>query len=191
MNIVQIGTNKSKDSCYEFIKKNKKSISNIYLVEPLAACIPNIRSAFEEFNNVKIFNIAIATGANETTLKFYYPKKDIKSGHASFNYNHLVAHGHREIDSIDIPVMALDKFFTDNNITSCERLYIDTEGYDCKILLDFDYNKYNIKHIEFEKIHSDGSFKVGPIYSKCIDRLKANGFSIIDSGKFNCIATKN
>lgn len=190
MNIVQIGVNKSQDSCYRFIKDNRDSISNIYLVEPLPGCIPDIQSAFKGFKNVKIFNIAISASANETTLKFYYPTRDIKSGHASFNYKHLIAHGHKEISSINIPVVTLEKFFTDNNIINCERLYIDTEGYDCQILLDFDFNKYNIKHIEFEKIHSDGSFRTGALYNKCIEKFKSNGFLIKNSGNFNCIATK-
>jgi FkbM family methyltransferase len=188
MNIVQIGVNKSLDACHKFIQSNKDYIENIYLVEPLPSCIPDIKSAFKNFDNVKIFNLAICDNNSETSLKFYFPANDPKSGHASFKYDHLLAHGHRQIDSIDIECITLDDFFKNNSIVDCERLYIDTEGLDCSILLNFNYPKYNIKYIEFEKIHSDGAFTQGLNYKKCIDKFKMNNYEIKPVGKWNCAA---
>ena len=115
---------------------------------------------------------------------------DNKSGHASTSYEHLIAHGHKDIEMTSIDCITLENFSLQNNIKYCDRLYIDTEGLDCSILLDFDYNKYDIKYIEFEKIHSDGAFKTGDNYYKCIKRFTVFGYIVRDSGQFNCIAEK-
>ena len=192
MNIVQIGVNVSKDACYAFAKDNKDKIENIYLVEPLPSCIPDIQSTFQDFKNVNIFNIAISADSNVSSAKFYSIKGEPKTAQSSFNIEHLMDHGAKEseIESFNVECMTLNDFFEKNSITNCERLYIDTEGHDSLILLGFDYLKYNIKWIEFETLHTDGAFTQGDNYKKLIDRFEKDGYQI-HQHKWNAIAKIN
>ena len=45
-----------------------------------------------------------------------------------------------------------------NASDTIDNLFIDTEGHDCDILLNTDFNILNIKNIMFETTHSEGPF---------------------------------
>lgn len=191
MIIVQVGTNNGVDACSDFVLKNKDAISCVHLIEPLASCNEHIKNIYKDIPNVHIHNVAISDNTNLTELSIFYPKGDSISGHSSSDVGHLYAHGHSQINFVSVPCFSLDKFFQANNITSCDRLYIDTEGLDCKILLGFDFVKYGIKYIEFETIHADGAFNKGESYKKCIDKFLDLGYRIETAGEFNECAIKD
>ena len=86
--------------------------------------------------------------------------------------------------------MSMEKFFQSQGITKCDRLYIDTEGLDCKILLSFDISKYNFEWIEFEILHTDGVFQRGPNYNNVIKMLTSLDYEIVEAAKFNLAARK-
>ncbi len=191
MIIVQVGTNNGVDPCSEFVLANKTDITELHLIEPQSTCNAHINKVYHNISNVKIHNIAISDNPLITELTIYYPSNNDISGHSSSDYNHLVAHSHRDISHITVPAYTLEKFFELNGITHCDRLYIDTEGLDCKILLGFDYAKYNINYIEFETIHADGTFNKGENYNKCVDKFTSLGYTVKDAGEFNQCAVKN
>ena len=47
----------------------------------------------------------------------------------------------------------LDKY----NITELDILFIDTEGFDDKIIMSIDYEKFNIKSIFYENLHIENN----------------------------------
>lgn len=190
MIIVQVGTNNGVDSCSNFVISNKDLITEVHLIEPLAACNPHIESIYRDVSNCKIHNIGISDDPRVGEINIYYPTNNPISGHSSSNYEHLTAHQHSNVSHVTVPCYTLERFFEINNITVCDRLYIDTEGLDCKILLDFDYNKYKINYIEFEIIHADGAFKRGEIYNRCVARLRDCGYAVASAGEYNECAIK-
>ena len=190
MIIVQVGTNNGVDSCSEFVLKNKDQITEVHLIEPLAACNAHIENVYKDVPNHKIYNVGISDNTNSEEITIYYPSSNTISGHSSSDYKHLTAHQHSDISHVTVPCYTLEKFFELHNITKCDRLYIDTEGLDCKILLGFDYAKYGISYIEFEVIHADGAFNKGESYNKCVDKFRACGYSISPAGEYNECAVK-
>lgn len=190
MTIVQIGTNNGADDCNTFVRQNKDTIDKVYLIEPLAKCNTHIIDMYNGIPNVSIHNIGISDNPLQDEITMFHPAHDETSAHSASNIEHLIGHDHRDIHSIVVPCMTLDKFFETNNITQCDRLYIDTEGLDCKILLGFDFVKYDIKYIEFEILHTDGVFTRGELYDKCISKFKASGYRITAGGQYNECAIK-
>jgi FkbM family methyltransferase len=191
MIIVQVGTNNGVDPCSEFVLANREHITELHLIEPQAMCNEHIRKVYQAISNVKIHNIAISDNPLISELTIYFPTANAISGHSSSDYNHLIAHSHRDISHITVPSYTLEKFFELQGITRCDRLYIDTEGLDCKILIGFDYAKYDINYVEFETIHADGAFNKGGSYNKCVDKFRSLGYDIQDAGEFNQCAIKN
>lgn len=190
MIIVQVGTNNGVDSCSDFVLKNKELITEVHLIEPLVACNAHIKSVYKDVNNYKIYNVGISDNPHSKEITIYYPASNAISGHSSSDYGHLTAHHHSVISHVTVPCYTLEKFFELNNITKCDRLYIDTEGLDCKILLGFDYTKYGISYIEFEIIHADGAFNKGESYNKCVDKFHACGYNVNPAGEYNECAVK-
>ena len=188
MIVVQIGCNKSHDACYKYIMKNREELETAYLIEALPSCIPLIEAAYKDLPNVKVFNMGIGS-ESEDELEFFYPTNNPTSGHSSFNRNHLTSLAHRQISSVKIPCMTLNDFFDKEDIKECDRLYIDAEGLDCKILCSFNLEKYKIPYIDFESYNCDGSPKRGTTYNACVEKLKGLGYTITRSGLLNDIAT--
>jgi FkbM family methyltransferase len=190
MNIVQIGTNDATDSCFEYVIKNINKIEVLHTIEPLTSCLENIKNAYKQVKNLNIHNIAITDNSDINELTIYTPSYNLKSQHASTNYEHLIKLNNSNIIEVKIPCLTLNDFFSKNNIKKCDRLYIDTEGLDCKILLSFDLIKYDVSYIEFETAHSDGLFTKGEIYERCVKKLTNLGYSIEKNGQLNEIAIK-
>ena len=84
-----------------------------------------------------------------------------------------------------MPAISLAGFLDSNKIEKCDRLYIDTEGLDCKIIFNFDIEKHNIRRIEFETLHSDGFQARGQNYNSCIEKLKTLGYKATEAGEYN------
>jgi FkbM family methyltransferase len=149
MIIVQIGCNNGKDHVLDFCLKNKEIIEEIHLIEPNQEALEDCRETYSGFNKAKFHHLAIVPN-NLKTINLYIPQSKSWNGHASTLTSHLVCHGHINFDTINVPATNLGKFFDLNNITKCDGLYIDTEGLDCEIVLNFDIGKYNVNRIEFE-----------------------------------------
>lgn len=213
MRIVQVGTNMGSwevyndgtvgpvknengqiyfDSCLKFIKENKDNVEFVDLIEPLSECNPHIEKSYSFFDNKKIHNIAITNNPEQSVINIYRPKNNKTNGHSSYNINHLLIHNHKDVESVEVPCFTLNNFFELNTIKRCDRLYVDTEGLDCLILLDYDHNKYKTNYIEFEVAHSDGTNTRGNNYEKYISKLISEGFTINNSTEdhLNLIATR-
>jgi len=76
------------------------------------------------------------------------------------------------------------------SIKSVDKLLVDAEGAEYKVLSCIDYNKILIKEIIFEKKHFDGTFKQGENFEKLKLLLASNKYDVKDLDKENCKATK-
>ena len=157
--LIQIGANDGSrfDELNIFIKKYKiKSV----LVEPINEYFEDLKRNYKNFENVYFENSAITVGTKKKEI-FVVNNKNINDydehikGISSFDKNHLIKHGvkanhilKKKINCISI-LNLLKKY----NISNLDILFIDAEGYDGDILIDF-FNSSNQEPILiFEYIH--------------------------------------
>jgi FkbM family methyltransferase len=193
MNIVQIGCNNGDDHVFDFINTN--DITSAYLVEPLVYPYNLAVEKYKDFKNVTLFNMAITDDDSQNELElFTTPDCDkIRFEGASFNKSHVDIHTNRtDTTSIKVKCRTLNKFLEDVGVYNIDRLYIDTEGLDCRILNTVDFEKYNIKRIQFEYIHSGNVLDWGnsEILTTLKNKLISFGYTVNYIDKFDMIAER-
>ena len=62
-------------------------------------------------------------------------------------------------EEINIKILVFDDLVKKYNINEIEYLFVDTEGYDYKIIKSIDFNKIKINKVKFEYKHLDDTFK--------------------------------
>lgn len=160
---VQIGANDgyTDDPIYDLVKKYKWSG---VLVEPVPEYFENLKLAYKNIPNLTFVNSAIST-KNETRTLYGFSKKapfwirmHTKTKN-SFSKETILSHSWympnlekyivgQKVKSINIKTL-LDKY-SDGKV---DMLFIDTEGYDFKILKQFDLNKNKPAVIYYEHKH--------------------------------------
>jgi len=142
-NLIQVGANDGKrfDILNFFIKKYKcKSL----LVEPIKEYFDQLIEHYKNCDFIEFENSAISVDGNINKIFKVNPKHLSKYGDhipgiSSFEKEHLIKHGVKKNHIINVPVSSismidlLKKF----NIQSLDLLYIDAEGYDANIVIDF------------------------------------------------------
>jgi len=184
MTIVQIGCNNGRDHVLDFCLKNKEAIKEIHLIEPNLEALEDCKQTYSDFYQAKFHNLAIVAN-NVQSINIHIPKSKSFNEHASTFINHLIEHGHADFNTISVRALSLADFFDSNKITKCDRLYIDTEGLDCDIILGIDIKKYKMNRIEFEVLHTDGVFTRGQKYYSCVEKLTAFGYRPTDASQYS------
>ena len=184
MTIVQIACNDGKDHVLDFCLKNREGIEEIHLVEPNPEALEDCKQTYSDFKQAKFHNLAIVPNDLES-INLHIPQVKSLNGHASTITSHLSAHGHTGFNTINVSALTIARFFDSNKITKCNRLYMDTEGLDCDIILGIDFQKYKIGRIEFEILHTDGVFTRGQNYNSCIEKLKTHSYKATEAGEYN------
>lgn len=126
------------------------------IVEP----IPEYLQALEKVSGVAYENVAIGTESG--TAPFYYiPEETIRErklpewvrGIGSLRLHPLIEqHGWQDlVRTMEVPVCTVAELLTKYGITHIDYLKIDTEGWDCKILQDFDLA--HVEQVQFEHKH--------------------------------------
>ena len=157
--LIQIGANDGSrfDELNIFIKKYKiKSV----LVEPINEYFEDLKRNYKNFKNVYFENSAITVGTKKKEI-FVVNNKNLDDydehikGISSFDKNHLIKHGvksnhilKKKINCISI-LNLLKKY----NISNLDILFIDAEGYDGDILIDFFSSSTQEPILIFEYIH--------------------------------------
>lgn len=170
MKILQIGCHKGNDHVNDFIRENEGDVDLFIAID---ASYKSLEEAEKEYAFLKDKFVSIHCAVSDFCgfLNFFSPVDDECSEHNSIYRDHLIAHHHENIKRSVVPT------FTLNNLNSLEfgpfdRIYIDTEGADTSILLDFDLDKFKPKYIEFEISHSDGPHTYGgEKYDKLLKKL--------------------
>ena len=95
-----------------------------------------------------------------------------------------------DIEEIKIQCLSPQSLIKKYSIEKVEKLMIDVEGSEYKILKSIDYKKVRINNIIFEKKHFDGTFNMGPKLKEIKDLLAANNYELFDLDEENIIAKK-
>lgn len=186
---VQVGAHIGQNDFASTITKTS-DIEFGLLIEPLPQLLPILKESYKDIPNIIIENKAITTeGSKELT--FYVDINDPITELSSLNKQHLIDHNISEDNIKEIVVQGekLETILDYYDIKELDWLFIDVEGLDCDILLDFNILKYKIHSIVFEYTHSDGAFsKGGPKLNKLIDKMTSLNYEIssLDTGNLLC-----
>ena len=180
--LIQIGANNGDrfDDLNKYIKKHKVFC---VLVEPINIYFEELKENYKNLENIYFEKSAISINNNDNNIytvdEKYLEKYDEHiHGISSFKKNHLIKHGVKSnhIISQNINCITIIELFKKYKINALDLLFVDAEGYDGNIILDF-LNKSELEPIIiFEFIHIDFI-----IFKKLIDKLlykKYNYFSV-------------
>ena len=175
----------------------------VLLVEPVPYNYQILENDYKKNENIFISRNAIFDEAKKDN--FYHVKKEsIKklgkhwaSQIGSFDKNHILNHKNKRFDIKDDDIQITEvEFITFQDlvkkysINSINKLQIDVEGAEYKIMNSIDYNKIKIKNIFFESKHFDGTFTEGEKLKEIKDKLILNGYNLKQIDKENILATK-
>jgi FkbM family methyltransferase len=163
--VVQIGTNDGKDDfhdlCVEYLP------SKIVLVEPNKILLPYILTNYKSIISSVYVEIAAITEVNKGIVELHIPqdlvdKKKEKenpiyaTGHYSlFETKEWYGHETKTGRTIQSPSMTFEELCEKYQIKDIDFLQIDAEGYDWKIIESIDFEKHNIKLLQYESTYFD------------------------------------
>ena len=177
---------------------------NILLVEPVPYNYSVLKKNFLDNKNIYICTNAIFS--KNQKKNFYFVKEDSisrlgkhwASGIGSFDKQHILNHKSKrfqitedDIEKIEINFITFQNLIDKYQIASIDILQIDVEGAEFEILNSIDFTKINIKSIQFESKHFDGTFSEGQKLKTIKEKLKTNGFQLTQIDKENILAKKN
>ena len=181
--------------------KKFNSEKNI-LIEPVPYNIVQLEENTKKFKNIIIEKSAVSD--RDEIVSFFHLKKDSidklkkhwASGIGSFDKAHLLNHRSKRflindehIEEIKVNCISFENLKIKYDIQSIEKLMIDVEGAEFKILNSMNFNNVKIKEIFFEKKHFDGYMKQSEKFKMIKQKLEANNYTLKDIDKENILAT--
>ena len=181
--------------------KKFNSEKNI-LIEPVPYNITQLEENTKKFNNIIIEQSAVSD--KDETKSFFYLKKDSidklkkhwATGIGSFDKTHLLNHrskrfliNEEHIEETKVNCISFESLKKKYDIQSIDKLMIDVEGAEFKILNSINFNDVEIKEILFEKKHFDGYMKQSEKFEKIKLKLEAHKYSLKDIDEENVLAT--
>ena len=175
----------------------------ILLVEPVPYNYQILEEEYKDHPDILICKNAILDKIKKDN--FYYVKKDSisklgkhwASQIGSFDKNHILNHKNKrfniqeeDIQSIQIEFITFKDLIEKFSIESIEKLQIDVEGAEYKIMNSIDFKTIQIKSILFESKHFDGTFTEGEKLKEIKDKLIKNGYNLEQVDKENILASK-
>ena len=197
--LVVIGTHNGSGLENEVFKTSKK----ILFVEPVKYNFSELQGRYNNLNNIYFDNSAISN--NNDKLNFFSVKKDSveklgkhwASGIGSFSKKHILDHKSKrfqisdnDIDVNEITPLTFGQLMTKYNIEIIDKLLIDIEGSEKKIIESIDFEKTLIKELTFEYKHLDGTFVFNDSLKIIINYLSGKNLKEINRDKEN-ITFKN
>ena len=188
-----------------FLKKLIAEYTNqkILLVEPVPYNYETLEKEYTNYPNILICRNAILDEVKKDN--FYYVKKDSisklgkhwASQIGSFDKNHILNHKNKRFNIQDEDIQITEvEFITFNDlvkkysIKSIDKLQIDVEGAEYKIMNSINYKEIKINNIFFESKHFDGTFTEGKKLNDIKNKLISNGYTLKQVDKENILATK-
>jgi len=191
MHTIQIGCHTGNDSFLDFFASKKEEIDKCLMVEALSSSLDLCKKLYskkfdsETMDKISFINKAIVDKPDVESIDFFFPKGEHASdgdihytAFSSTDRNHLVSHGVKEIEKKEVPAITLTKLFEEFGLEKIDRLHLDAEGLDARILLSVDLSEIEIPFICFEAAHTDGAFKRGENCGKVHNHLTENGYNI-------------
>ena len=176
---------------------------NILLVEPVPYNYEILVSEYKDDPKIIICKNAVIDKSKKDF--FYYVKKESisklgkhwASQIGSFDKNHILNHKNKrfdikedDIETIQIEFITFDDLIKKYSIKSIDKLQIDVEGAEYKIMNSINFQKIEINKILFESKHFDGTFVEGKKLQEIEEKLKSNGYKIQKIDKENTLASK-
>ena len=176
---------------------------NILLIEPVPYNYEILENEYKDQPNIVICKNAILDKVKKDN--FYYVKKDSipklgkhwASQIGSFDKNHILNHKNKrfnikdeDIQIIEVEFITFEDLIKKYSINSIDKLQIDVEGAEYKIMNSINYQTIKINNIFFESKHFDGTFTEGKKLKEIKDKLISNGYSLRQVDKENILATK-
>ena len=175
----------------------------ILLVEPVPYNYEILENEYKNQSNISICKNAILDKVKKDN--FYFVKKDSipklgkhwASQIGSFDKNHILNHKNKRFDIqeediqfTEVEFITFDDLIKKYSINSIDKLQIDVEGAEYKIMSSINYKENKINQIIFESKHFDGTFTEGIKLKEIKDKLIANGYILKQIDKENILATK-
>ena len=175
---------------------------NILLVEPVLYNYEILEKEYEFNSNILICKNGIIDIAKKDN--FYFVKKNSipklgkhwASGIGSFDKSHLINHKNKrfmieddDIEKIEIEFITFNDLIQKYSIKLIDKLQIDIEGAEFKVMNSIDYDKIRINQIFFESKHFDGTFQEGKKLAEIKNKLLSSGFKLEQIDKENILAT--
>ena len=156
---VQIGSNKGYDDFTELLIH--KNVEKLILVEPFEEHNESLRRCYSNIENLYIENIIINDDPNKYSESIFYHEEDANHGNkfelASLNKLHSLKirsnYNETGIQERKLNSMTINQLLYRYNIVEIDLLFIDTEGFDDKIIESIDFTKFVIKEIYYENLH--------------------------------------
>jgi FkbM family methyltransferase len=176
----------------------QETSKKILLVEPVKYNFLQLKERYKDLNNVYFENSFI--NDNNNKIDFFFVKensigklgKHWASGIGSFSIKHILNHKSKhfnitdkDIDNIEIQPITFDELCEKHNINFIDKLLIDVEGSEKKIIESINYKKVLIKELTFEYKHLDGTFLFNNELKKLIKFLNNKNFQEISRDKEN------
>jgi len=177
--------------------------NNIILVEPVPYNYAILKDKYSENENISICTNAIFSENKKEN--FYFVKEESisklgkhwASGIGSFNKQHILNHRTKrfqitdeDIERIEIDFITFDDLVKRYKIQSIDNLQIDVEGAEYEILNSIDFQKIDIRSIQFESKHFDGTFSEGTKLLTIKHKLEKNGFKLTQLDEENILAKR-
>ena len=175
----------------------------ILLVEPVPYNYQILENEYKNQENISICRNALIDKSKKDF--FHYVKKDSisklgkhwASQIGSFDKNHILNHKNKrfdikedDIETIQIEFITFDDLIQKYSIKSIDKLQIDVEGAEYKIMNSINFHKIEINKILFESKHFDGTFIEGKKLQEIEEKLKSNGYKLQQIDKENILASK-
>ena len=182
---------------------NEYQDRNVLLVEPVPYNYEKLDSEYKDDPKITICKNAIIDKSKKDF--FYYVKKKsiAKLGKhwasqiGSFDKNHILNHKNKrfdikedDIETIQIEFITFNDLIQKYSIKSIDKLQIDVEGAEYKIMNSINFQKIEINKILFESKHFDGTFIEGKKLQEIEEKLKSNGYKLQQIDKENILASK-
>jgi FkbM family methyltransferase len=137
---VQIGANVGNDEFEKICKE--RNPSKIILIDPFIT--EELKNRYKQFGEkVTYENYAIVDNANKKSIDIFVPL-DVKA-HAS-----IIPMKTWNAPKYTVPCTTIGSILQKHEVTRIRFLYIDTEGYDSRIINSLDLNQFKIDLIRFE-----------------------------------------
>lgn len=162
----------------KFVKKKYKKGDKIFCLEANPINIENLKKTYQNFTNVKIFNLGISI-SKKYKIKFFYTDKDAPHFQVtSIKKDHVKKHYPSEIiKNFSVKAITANNFFKKEIKNKIDYLCIDLEGIDLEVLMSIDLKKYKIENISIEYLHLNKLQKRQMIYY-----LERKGYSYCGYG---------
>jgi len=197
--LVVIGAHDGSGLENEVLKTSKK----ILFVEPVKYNFSELQDRYKNLNNIYFDNSAVSN--NNDKLNFFYVKKNSveklgkhwATGIGSFSKKHILDHKSKrfqisdnDIDENEITPITFDQLMTKYDINIFDKLLIDIEGSEKKIIESIDFKKTLILELTFEYKHLDDTFVFNNSLKIMTKYLSDRNFKEINRDKEN-ITFKN